>query len=180
MDAESWHIPLANDTISIKEALDTMESFKLNQDDVPFIIQLFENPKYKVLPGTVSLQCHDIIHILLGRGLLPKDEAFVIGFTMGSTKGLTSIDTAIFEFVTRYLYPKGYTFGDDEFVVFDMGVKAAENMGCPDLSKLDLTSYIGYTINKAREKLGIDILELIRQYSIEMRSYDSIESQRLL
>ena len=80
MDAENWHIPLREDGQTINRALCTMDSFKLNQEDVPFIIRLFENPKYNLFPGSVTLEAHDIIHVLLGRGLLPKDEAFVILF----------------------------------------------------------------------------------------------------
>jgi len=180
MDAETWHIPLRNDTITIRKALKTMESFKLEQQDVPFIIRLFENPKYKMLPGAVSLANHDIIHVLLGRGLLPKDEAFVIGFTMGTTKRLTSIHKSIFRFVSRYLYPEGYRFGKEELEVFENGRRAAEKMDCPDFSKLDLTKYLGYNIQRARRSLDIDYAELVKEYVLEKILYDSVESKRLL
>ena len=178
--AETWHTPLDQDTITISEALSTMESFKLNQDDVPFIIRLFENPKYRILPGAVTLANHDIIHVLLGRGLLPKDEAFVIGFTMGTTKRLTSIQKSIFRFVSRYLYPEGYSFGEEELRVFENGLNAADKMDCPDFSKLDLTKYLGYNIQRARKVLDIDYAELVKEYILEKNLYDSIESQRLL
>lgn len=180
MDAETWHVPLRNDTITIRKALKTMESFKLNQQDVPFIIRLFENPKYKMLPGTVTLDNHDIIHVLLGRGLLPKDEAFVIGFTMGTTRRLTSIQKSIFRFVSRYLYPDGYRFGEEELKIFENGLNAADKMDCPDFSKLDLTKYLGYNIHRARKMLDIDCAELVKEYILEKNLYDSIESKRLL
>ena len=108
MNADSWHIPLRQDDITIRKALKSMEEFKLHQGDVPFIIRLFENPKYDVIPGAVTLDNHDIIHVLLGRGLLPKHEAFVIGFTMGTTQQLTKIQKSIFKFVSRYLYCGSY------------------------------------------------------------------------
>lgn len=180
MDAETWHIPLKDDHMIIQDALDTMESFKLSQDDVPFIIRLFENPKYNLLPGAVTLEVHDIIHILLGRGLLPKDEAFVIGFTMGTTRKVNKFHKSIFRFVTRVLYPDGYRFYKDEYDVFLNGLDSADKMICPDFSKIDLTLFTGYTIKEARKELDIDVPELTKDYMIEKMWYDSPESQRLL
>ena len=180
MTAETWHIPLRNDTITIRKALKTMDSFKLKQQDVPFIIRLFENPRYRLLPGAVTLACHDIIHVLLGRGLLPKDEAFVIGFTMGTTRRLTSIQKSIFRFVSGYLYPEGYSFGKEELEIFENGINAADKMDCPDFSKLDLTKYLGYNIKRARKVLRIDYAELMKDYILEKNLYDSVESKRLL
>ena len=55
-------------------------------------MRLLENPKYHLpgvtlFHGAVDLDMHDRIDIALGRGLLTAiDEAFTIGFTMGSTK----------------------------------------------------------------------------------------------
>ena len=71
---------------------------KLEAEDVPLIIKLVENPKYDIglFAGNVSLYNHDCIHLLLGRGLRVKDEAFVIGFTMGSTKKMCGVGGAIF------------------------------------------------------------------------------------
>ena len=166
MDAETWHIPLRENVITIREALKSMESFKLDQTDVPFIIRFFENPKNMMLPGAVTLASHDIIHVLLGRGLLPKDEAFVIGFTMGPTNQLTSLQKSIFRFITRFLYPSGYRFGPDELQVFETGLQAAKEMTCPDLARVDLIRYLDYTIEEARQMLGIDINRLSIELSL--------------
>jgi hypothetical protein len=180
MDAETWHIPLGRSYYTIQQALNTMSSFKLNQDEVPFIIRLFENPKYNILPGAVTLDNHDIIHVLLSRGLLVKDEAFVIGFTMGTTDRLTKLNKAIFKFVTRFLYPPEYKFHTDEVSVFESGVACAQKMKCSDLSKLDLTQYLDYTIERAREELNIDINILRKAYAYEQATYSAPECQRLL
>ena len=56
---------------------------------MPLIIKLVENPNYKtskLFGGAVDLFTHDCIHVLLGRGLLPKDEAFVIGVLWGQAE----------------------------------------------------------------------------------------------
>jgi hypothetical protein len=181
MDAETWHISLKDDSIVIREALKTMESWKLYQEDVPFIIRFFEHPDYMILPGAVTLDNHDIIHILLSRGALPKDEAFVIGFTMGTTRQVNCIDRGIFKFATRFLYPDGYRFGPDEHKVFDIGLQAATAMKkCPDLSMLDLSMYIDYTVKEARKSLNIDCTELTKRYALEKALFTSVECQRLL
>ena len=180
MNAETWYIPLSEDGQTVNHALCTMHSFKLNQEDVPFIIRLFENPKYSLFPGSVTLQGHDIIHVLLGRGLLPKDEAFVIGFTMGTTMRLTRVQKWLFKFATKYLYPEGYTFGKDEHEVFEGGLDAATKMNCVDLSTVDLADYLHYTIYDARRILNIDAIALSSYYSIERSKYTSPESQRLV
>ena len=180
MTAETWHIPLGRSYYTIQQALNTMNSFKLDQSDVPFIIRLFENPKYNLLPGAVTLDNHDIIHVLLSRGLLVKDEAFVIGFTMGSTNRLTRLNKAIFKAVTRFLYPPEYKFYKDEIDIFESGVRCAKQMGSPDLSKLDLTCYLNYTIERARKELNIDIKILQKAYAYEKVKYSAPECQRLL
>lgn len=180
MDPDSWHIPLKQDTLTIRQGLATMDSFKLDQSEVPFIIRLFENPSFNILPGSVTLKQHDIIHLILGRGILLKDEAFVLGFTMGSTKSLNRIQKAIFLFVVKYIYPEGYRFGPEEIEIFESGLKFASESNCVDLTLVDLTAYIDYTIFKVREKVNIDICELSKMYITEKEKYNSPECLRLL
>ena len=180
MDAETWHIPLRDDSITIRKALKSMESFKLDPNDVPPIIRFMENPKYNLLPGAVTLEMHDIIHVLLGRGLLVKDEAFVIGFTMGTSRPMTKLEKLSFLFVTRFLYPVGYRFRKEEIEIFENGLRLGKRMGCPDLSEVDLTQYLSYTIEKARKKLNFDVGELMKEYILEKSAYDSPESKRLI
>jgi hypothetical protein len=51
---------------------------------IPWYVRLLEHPSSPLaLGGAVDLRGHDCVHILLGRGLLQQDEAFVLGFTMG-------------------------------------------------------------------------------------------------
>ena len=82
-----------------------MQGFKLSQDDVPLVIKLTENPKYAIarfFGGALDLFSHDCIHVLLGRGLLVKDEAFVIGYTMGSSKKMKRWRRNLFMFISKY------------------------------------------------------------------------------
>ena len=161
-----------------------MSEFKLEANDVPLIIKLTENPKYstsKVFTGAVSLFSHDCIHVALGRGLLPKDEAFVIGYTMGSSKRMKRWRRNLFMFISKYLYPKEYRFGEEERYVFYSGVMAGSK--CPaDLSEVDFGSnFSDYKVQGIREKLGIDKELLNCYYCIEKKLFpESRESQRLI
>jgi hypothetical protein len=75
--------------------------------------------------GATSFDTHDPIHILLGRGLLAADEAFVIGFTMGSTNRVTTIDEKVYSFFAKHLFPKSYKFDDQALSIFCDAVKLA-------------------------------------------------------
>lgn len=120
---EQWSIPLSDDARTLGDAYDSLRAVGLRQEQIPFIVQWVENPRFDVpaielLPGATDLETHDYIHIVLGRGLLAMDEAFVLGFTMGSTNRMSAAEEALYAFFTRYLYPKSYRFGDDEIAVF--------------------------------------------------------------
>jgi hypothetical protein len=164
------------------KGLESMDEFKLEAKDVPLIIKLVENPKYDIglFAGNVSLHNHDCIHLLLGRGLRVKDEAFVIGYTMGSTKKMWRWRKNLYMFCAKYLFPDGYSFGEEERFVFNMGVMAGVN--CPtDLSKQDFKKLENKKLKIIREELGLDKQLLKDIYRLEKKCFpDSKESQRLL
>ena len=43
---ENWFVPLSTTEITLKEAHSQLDEFGLEQEDVPLIIQLVENPKF--------------------------------------------------------------------------------------------------------------------------------------
>ena len=92
------------------------------QGQIHWFVWLLENPSSPIsLTGAVDLYNHDIIHILLNRGMEVKDEAMVIGFTMGNSKSTSSWVRWLFEFCARYLYPEGYAFDDETLLEFERG-----------------------------------------------------------
>ena len=92
------------------------------QGQIHWFVWLLENPSSPIsLTGAVDLYNHDIIHILLNRGMEVKDEAMVIGFTMGNSKSTSSWVRWLFEFCARYLYPEGYAFDDETLLEFEGG-----------------------------------------------------------
>jgi len=185
--AEDWIVPVDHDdsegTVTFNDALADMKEWSLDQGDVPLIIKLIENPDYKtskLFTGAVDLFTHDCIHILLGRGILVKDEAFVIGYTMGSSHKMKRWRRNLFMFCAKYLYPAEYKFGEEERFIFNLGVKAGS--ACPiDLTRVDFKEYIMDDIHYARYDLGIDLEDLKACYRLEKRLFpESKESQRLI
>ena len=79
----------------------------------------------------MTLEQHDYIHILLGRGLTLMDEAFVIGFTMGSTDRVSTREQNLFSFINQVLYPKPYRFTEDGMKVSPRRDRAGVCLGLP-------------------------------------------------
>jgi hypothetical protein len=181
---EEWHVPLfSSGKTWLKTALREMQPWKLHQDEIPFIIKLIENPNYGIarwFGGAVDLTTHDCIHVLLGRGILIKDEAFVIGYTMGSSKKMSPLKEKLFLFISKYLYPEGYRFGEEEAIVFKMAVIAGSKCHV-DLGKVNFRWFAKWKLDHLRGKFGInkDFLKLC--YILEKKKFlNSPESQRLI
>jgi hypothetical protein len=183
---KNWFIPLSSGDKTLGQAYHELQSFGLKQNDVPYVIQMVENPKFDlpgfdIFHGAVNLQTHDYIHIILGRGLLPKDEAFVIGFTMGSTDRVTATEERLYTFFAKYLYPREYRFTDEDVRVFKDAVRLGFTSDCKPLSQIDYSQYLHRQLREIRQALGIEEDLLKAYYAIEKRRYPtSLESQRLL
>ena len=179
--ALNWVPAFKSTRRKLSSFLSEMKSFKLHQDEVPLIIRLVENPKYKtskLFGGAVDLFTHDCIHVLLGRGLLPKDEAFVIGYTMGSGKKMKRWKRNLFMLFSKYFYPKEYKFGEEERFIFNMGVMAGSK--CPtNLAEINFNKYLSKQIGTLRKELKIDVDFLEKCYKLESKCFNSPESQRL-
>jgi len=182
----SWYVPLSRATQTLRAAHAEMQGFGVGQDDIPFLVQLVENPKYdfpgvELFHGATGLVAHDRIHILLGRGLLAKDEAFVIGFTMGSTDRVGQTEERLYGWFAKYFYPRAYRFDDEDLRVFRDAVRLGFVSDCAPLDKVDLEPLLDLPLGAARARLGIEEDLLRAYYAIERRRYpESYESQRLL
>ncbi len=181
-----WFIPLSQGELTLAEAFTHMRSIALDQGSIPLIVQLVENPKFNLLGieifnGATDLETHDYIHLLLGRGVLPKDEAFVLGFTMGSTNRVGDLKNFLYGIFSRYLYPKHYQFTAEDFELFKDAVKLGHISHCTPLDKVDYKSISHLSLDQARARIGINKKLLQAFYEIEATRYpDSPASQRLL
>ena len=128
-----------------------------NQSDIHWLVWLIENPKSPIsLTGAIDLFNHDIIHVLLDRGMTTKDEAMVIGFTMGNSETTSSWVRWLFEFIARHLYPTAYKFNDDELIEFERGYAYGYTRPCRNihLEQFDTSK----SVDVFRKKYGIDLI----------------------
>lgn len=181
-----WHIPWSRGDITLREGLEWLGLLGAAPGEIPLLIRLLENPRYHIpgitlFHGAVDLRQHDCIHLLLGRGLLPKDEAFVIGFTMGSTGEVSTVEEGLFARIARWLYPRVYRFDDDDVSIFHDAVKLGAISRCEPLDRVDFRPWLDRPLNELRAGIGLE-RELIEAYfCVEKRRFpDSKASQRLL
>jgi len=176
-----WHIPLSDSTMTLRGAAAHLARVGAMPDDIPLMVRLAENPQFDLFTGAVDLKTHDYIHPLLGRGLLAKDEAFVVGFTMGSTHDLGAAEEKLFTLVAKYLYPGIFRFSDEDVRVFRDAVRLAVISDCQALNKVDYQPYLDRSLVEIRQALGIEEDFLRAYYAIERKRYPrSPECQRLL
>ncbi len=182
---KSWHIPLSRDQITLREAKEHLVRSGAKQEDIPLMIQLVENPRYKIpgfelFHGAVDLATHDCIHILLGRGLLPKDEAFVVGFTMGSTDLTTTMEENLYALLSKHLYPNMYRFDDEAIRVFKDATKLGFISNCRPLDKVDYDRYLDWKLRDIRQDIGLENDLIQAYYRIEHKRYPGSEASRRL
>ena len=108
----------------LKDAIATFKKFDNYKEptSINWFVWLIENPKSPIsLAGAVDLYNHDIIHIILNRGMDVKDEAMVIGFTMGNSESSSGLSKWLFLLCARLLYPDGYRFSAEEVKEYNKG-----------------------------------------------------------
>ncbi|WP_142849834.1 hypothetical protein [Telmatospirillum sp. J64-1] len=182
---DEWHVPLSAGQVTLAEAVADLRLVGGGQAEVPLLVQLVENPKFRIpgfdlFHGRVGLDDHDCIHVLLGRGIRPKDEAFVIGFTMGSTHRVGSSEERLFSFIAGNLYSGIYRFSNEDIAVFRDALRLGYISRCQALDQVDFRPYMNRSLAEARAALGIEADLLRAYYAIEGRRYPSSpESVRL-
>jgi hypothetical protein len=182
-----WFIPLSRGDMTLREADACLDAVRMAPEQVPFLVRLVENPKLDlpfldVFHGATDLPTHDYIHLVLGRGLLAKDEAFVIGFTMGATDNVGRGEEFLYGLFSKHFYPSRYRFTDDDLRVFRDAVRLGFVSDCdPKLCSTDFERLLDTPLEKIRDAMGIETDLLRAYYAIEKRRYPaSRESARLL
>lgn len=185
-DYRQWHLPLARGHLTLAEGRGSLAQVAAMPGEIPLMVQLVENPRYRIpgidlFHGRVELARHDAIHLLLGRGLLNKDEGFTIGFTMGSTRKVSTIEEELFVSITTNLYPYPYRFGPEDIEVFRDGLRLAYIMRCEPLDQVNFAELQALPLEQARQRLGIDTGLLKAYYVLEKKRFpDCPASRRLL
>ncbi|MEM7190985.1 MAG: hypothetical protein AAF439_15345 [Pseudomonadota bacterium] len=160
-----WSPGLDTDDMTVREVLSTMP--RSDPDDVPDIVRKYENPESPDrLPGAISLDRHDCLHVILGRGLHVQDEAFIIGVTMGAASDITEEIVETFIRISTTEYPEAWRFQTEHIQSYRLGVGFAEDM-LPN-ADLHLTPYeeaplFDTKVAEIRRNLGL--------VKAEMRAY---------
>ncbi len=181
-----WHLPLSENTITLRQALDSLNSVKAGQHEIPLMVQLVENPKYRfpgfeIFHGAVDLQQHDCIHILLGRGLTSIDEAFTIGFTMGTTNKVSTTEERLYGLIAQYFYPTVYQFCEDDMEVFKNAVRLGYISSCLALDTVNFEQFMNSSLIELRLSLLLETDLIQAYYQIENKRYpENPACQRLL
>jgi len=163
---KDWNPGLSNGKKTLAEMKKTLPAN--SPDDISRIVRLLENPASPVaLKGAVTLERHDAIHIVLGRGLLPQDEAFVIGFTMGTAKNIRKWEEFLFKGVSMYIYPKIYRFSRKHMKAYDLGLSYGKKCKVKKIYEFPFENCDHMKLNELRKILGIDVTELRKIYEKE-------------
>jgi hypothetical protein len=162
-----WNPGLDNQSRTLREVLETLPAN--DPKDISIWVRMFENPASPIaLTGAVSLKRHDCIHVLLGRGLLPQDEAFVLGFTMGTAKEeLSPTEVFLFKKIARYLYPTPYRLSDKNLVAYNLGIEAGKICSSYKIYQYPLEEWQHKHLETLRSDLGVDPEFLISVYARE-------------
>ena len=180
MKWQDWVPRLEQGHLTLQNVYDSMP--KHEPADIDELVRMFENPASSyAFPGAVDLFRHDCIHIVLGRGLLMQDEAFVIGYTMGTAKELISWDQAqCFKMVASVAYKKPYTFRRSDLIAFDIGFSLGIVDPCEHIYRFPFDNQMDIPLDELRELLGIDKRYLYSTYRTEaLQIPHTRESQRL-
>jgi hypothetical protein len=148
---------------------------------IPWYVRLLENPASRVaLPGAIDLFGHDCIHITLGRGMLPQDEAFVIGVTMGASGRLRPWQYRLYTYASRRVYRGPYRLSRADVRVFDLGLDFARRHRLPALHRVGWRDLLDRPLGQVRATVGLDRDALYDAYERARRIHpDSRAASRL-
>jgi hypothetical protein len=182
---QDWHIPFHQDSISLQAALDSVPPLS-ELLELPLMIRLQRDPVLSFLGQLVfraglDQHQHDCIHIMLGRGLMAMDQAFVLGFTLGSSKKGSMPEHKLHGEVGRHFNKNASLFNEAESVVFKDGIKLAYLSFCAPMDSFDFTPWHDTPLRQIREAIGLEPELMQAYFAVEKHRYPHVlASQRLL
>lgn len=161
-----WNPGLENGAMLVGEVYDSLPAAPPSA--IPEEVRALENPDSpEAFPGAISLERHDCVHILIGRGLLPQDEAFVIGFTMGASKQVTKLQFEMFRNLAVNWYPEPYNFSEEDLFSFDLGFAKGQSSDAIGLEHFPFEQFMDMRVGDLRKRLGINVSQLRAAYRKE-------------
>jgi hypothetical protein len=123
----------------------------------PWYVKALEDPRSPTaLLGATDPFAHGCIHIVLGRGMLPQDEAFVHGFTMGAARA-PDWQRRLFRGCARRLHASEHRFSLQDAEVFDFAFEAARTCATFALHGVDFRRISATPLAQVRRYLGIEV-----------------------
>ncbi|WP_143219472.1 hypothetical protein [Achromobacter xylosoxidans] len=173
----NWNPGLNNGNLTLGEVYSTLPTYEF--DSYPWIVLLLENPKSPVaLKGNCTLLRHDLIHVLLGRGLFVQDESFVIGYTMGTSKRIGGFEKELFKWCAHRLYPAKYRFKKSDLGIYDLGFSAGQSNKV-EIFDVPLECMLDRRLDELRKELNIDVSLLQHLYTVEQIITPTHASKRI-
>ena len=177
-----------DDSRSIKDTVGKIRQATHINYAFPLAIELVENPKYSIfkrnlifIPGAASSWLHDAIHLALGRGFLPQDEAFVIGYTMGSTRQYGHLAKIIYKIVSTKIYPEKYRFTEREINILNYAANIGKETSSVSIADLEYSDIQNWTIKGLRDHIVNDWEALLAAYRLEFMLYgDNLAIRRII
>lgn len=181
---QDWYIPLHQDSMTLEEAMANLPP--VEADVLPLMLRLQRDPVLSFLGQLmfrVGIDQHQFhcIHILLGRGLLPLDQAFTLGFTIASSKKGSLPEHRLNAEIARRFTHGETELSESENAVFREGIKLAYMSFCAPLDDFDFAPWHARSLRDLREAAGLETELLVAYYAVERHRYPRLrESQRLL
>jgi hypothetical protein len=136
-----------------------------NADKIPWQVWLLENPDSPfAFPGSINLFRHDCMHVLLCASFWPEDEAFVVGYTMGTSKWSSRWSLKIFMWLTTWFYPGVYRWNKELLRSFEDGFNRGNAFGMRNLNSFPFEDYTDLSLAQLRKLVGVDWLDTTVSY----------------
>ncbi len=165
-ERRNWNPGLANGDCTIGEVLATLPGDE--PQSIPWSVRLFENPGSPLaLPGNTTLERHDPLHVLLGRGITIWDEAFVLGVTMGAARNVRTWHLHLYLWWVSCITPEPFHFDAKARKAFWLGVKMARDLNLRNLDQVLLEEMVNQKVSAVRRQLGIRTDYLKQLYATE-------------
>lgn len=183
-----WFLPIEEGNLTLNQALERLTATRAGKPGkYSSLMARFHNNSLlrdcfvSCFNHPIDINQQDFIHIMLGRGFLVADEAFVIGFTLGCCNKVITSEQKLYTFASRNMYPQLPELDESARCILKDAIKLGYISNCTSLDNFDFTPWLDYSISKVRQVAGIDSNLLRAYYAVEKRRYPhSVASQRLL
>lgn len=181
-----WHIPYQQNEISLSQAVHELELTRGAVTRKTLFSYLKNHPTYgqqghQLFSPKLDEQLYDCIHIILGRGFMMVDEAFCIGFILGSTKKVVSTETSLKAYIARHFCNDFFDLmSDAEVQVLREAVRLAYISNCQPLDSFNYSEWSNENLKTIRNAIGLEDELMMAYYEIEKRRNPKSKASRRL